>query len=63
GLERRNPEVVKMEQGPPEKIMEIQKEKAKRIKEYLTDEQIRLYSELLKYQEQELKAYIRSLKR
>jgi len=63
GLERRNPEVVKMEQGPPEKILEIQNEKAKMIKEYLTDDQKKLYSELLKFQEQELRSYIRKLRR
>lgn len=63
GLERRNPEVVKMEQGPPEKILEILNEKAKRIKEYLTDDQKILYSEFLKFQEQELRSYIRKLRR
>jgi len=63
GLERRNPEVVKMEQGPPEKILEVQNEKAKRIKEYLTGDQKVLYSELLKFQEQELRSYIRKLRR
>ena len=63
GLERRNPEVVRMEQGPPEKILEIQNEKAKMIKGYLTPDQSKLYPELLKFQEQELRSYIRKLRR
>ena len=63
GLERRNPEVVRMEQGPPEKILEVQNEKAKRIKVYLTPDQRKLYPELLKFQEQELRSYIRKLRR
>ncbi len=63
GLERRNPEVIRMEQGPPEKILEVQNEKAKRIKKYLTEDQKLLYSELLKFQEQELRSYIRKLRK
>ncbi|MCK5005644.1 MAG: hypothetical protein KAS21_11165 [Candidatus Aminicenantes bacterium] len=63
GLERRNPEVVRMEQGPPERILEYRNEKAKRVNKYLTIDQKKLYSELLKFQEQELRSYIRKLRR
>ncbi len=63
GLERRNPGVVKMEKNLPEKIGDIQNEKAERIRKFLTSDQNVLYSELLKFQKQELRAYIRKLRK
>ncbi len=61
GLERRNPEVRKMEQGPIERISGVQNEKAKRIRKYLKREQKILYSEILRFQERELRLFIRKL--
>ena len=63
GLERRNPEVVKMEQGPPEKIRGIRSEKAKIIRKHLNEDQKILYKEYLKFEDQLLNLYIKKLRK
>jgi len=63
GLERRTPGVKKMEQGPSERILNVQKEKAKRITKYLTLKQKVLYSEILRFQKQELRLHMRKLRK
>lgn len=63
GLERRTPAVKQLEMGPPEKIREIQSEKAKRIREYLDEEQKMLFKEFLKYQDQQLEVLIKRLRK
>jgi len=63
GLEKRNPEVVKMEQGPPEKIRDIRSEKAKEIRKFLNEGQKILYKEYLKYEDQQLNIHIKKLRK
>ncbi len=63
GLEGRSSLVEELEKGPPVKILDIQKEKAKRISKFLNEEQRQLYKKLLDYQEKELAGYIRRLRK
>jgi len=63
GLERRTPEVRKAEMGPPDRIRELRKERAKKILPCLTDPQQALFQEYLKLEDRELNALIRGLRK